>query len=76
MVCPISGQFAVDATKNALTDIESRDRPKREADPEALTEDDIQQRLQKLQVSTLLCILNHSLFKAQLFLDLTPLFGI
>jgi hypothetical protein len=43
-------QFAIDATKNALIDVESRDRPKRdaEADPEALTEDDIQQRLQKL----------------------------
>jgi len=34
-------QFAVDATKNALLEVESRDRPKRDADP--LTEDDIQQ---------------------------------
>ena len=40
-------QFAVDATKNALLEVESRERPKRDADP--LTEDDIQQRLNKLQ---------------------------
>jgi len=39
-------QFAIDATKNALHDLETRERTRRDAD--ALTDDDIQQRLQKL----------------------------
>ena len=37
-------QFAIDATKNALADLETRERTRRDAD--ALTDDDIQQRLQ------------------------------